>query len=117
MAPQKQTAVVVDETNKKNPDPKVQIVEKDIPTPGQGEVLVRITLRPVMPCFQLSCHRLVTGRSRSLKGHYCCRCTRQTSHQWDWCMAASNLRASLQHLGMRSAPSRAQPWKIVQPDQ
>lgn len=29
--------------------PGIKIVEEDIPKPGQGEVLVRLTLRPVNP--------------------------------------------------------------------
>ena len=43
----RQVAVVVYESNRKSPDPKVRIAEKDIPSAGEGEVLVRITLRPV----------------------------------------------------------------------
>lgn len=43
----KQLAVVVDESNRKKLDAKVRMIEKDIPEPGTGEVLVRITLRPV----------------------------------------------------------------------
>lgn len=41
------TAVVVNERNLKNPDEPLEVIEKDIPSPGAGEVLVRITLRPV----------------------------------------------------------------------
>lgn len=40
----KQVAVVVDESNRKNPNAKVSVIEKDIPTPGPGEVLIRIDL-------------------------------------------------------------------------
>ena len=43
----KQTALLVPESNSKNPDATVNVGEKDIPKPGRGEVLVRITLRPV----------------------------------------------------------------------
>ena len=43
----KQLAVVVDETNRKNPDATVRVVEKSIPSPRDGEVLVRLNLRPV----------------------------------------------------------------------
>lgn len=43
----KQIAVFTTESNRKKSDALVQVGEKDIPKPGTGEVLVRITLRPV----------------------------------------------------------------------
>ena len=47
MADRRYKAVTVDEKNVNAPDEPVKIIEKDIPRPGNGEVLVRVFLRPV----------------------------------------------------------------------
>jgi len=47
MAAKRYKAVAIDEKNIKAPDEPVKIIEKDMPHPGSGEVLVRIFLRPV----------------------------------------------------------------------
>ncbi|KAK9909308.1 hypothetical protein WJX75_000309 [Coccomyxa subellipsoidea] len=57
----KQVALLVPESNRKNPDAKVDIGEKDIPKPGPGEVLVRISLRPVNPSDVYSVSLLYAG--------------------------------------------------------
>ena len=47
MADHRYKAVVIDEKNIKAPDEPLKIIEKAIPRPGRGEVLVRVFLRPV----------------------------------------------------------------------
>ena len=47
MAGAHSVAVVMDETKLKNPEQLLRVVEKDIPSPGPGQALVRIFLRPV----------------------------------------------------------------------
>ena len=47
MAGARNVSVVMDETKKKNPKEPLRVVEKDIPSPGPGQALVRIFLRPV----------------------------------------------------------------------
>jgi NADPH:quinone reductase-like Zn-dependent oxidoreductase len=54
MAPPKQTAVHVKAFNKEDPSAAVEIVEVDVPSPKQGEVLVRITMRPINPADVIS---------------------------------------------------------------
>ena len=49
MAGARSVAVVMDETKKKNPEEPLRVIEKDIPSPGPGQALVRIFLRPVSP--------------------------------------------------------------------
>ena len=40
-------AVIMDESRIKRPEEPLRIIEKDIPSPGPGQALVRIFLRPV----------------------------------------------------------------------
>lgn len=47
MAGARNVSVVMDETKKKNPEEPLRIIEKYIPSPGPGQALVRIFLRPV----------------------------------------------------------------------
>jgi len=52
MAAKRYKAVAIDEKNVKAPDEHVKIIEKDMPRPGNGEVLVRVFLRPVSVALQ-----------------------------------------------------------------
>ena len=79
MAAKRYKAVAIDEKNIKAPDEPVKIIEKDMPRPGSGEVLVRIFLRPVsvvrnpVNCARPSCKANPPHRNSELMHHTPCR--------------------------------------------
>ncbi len=62
MAAKRYKAIAIDEKNVKAPDEPVKIIEKDMPRPRNGEVLVRVFLRPV----SVACNDVPVARQMHL---------------------------------------------------